>query len=482
MDVPQPLTPDTRRMQDTPRPENGAARRTQPLIRSAGIRFALSYGVVFVLAAFVLAFSLWHSTADVLQQQVQSSIHDDVTLLAEHDQLGGAQSVAAALRERLANQENADGIYLLVDAAGDRMAGNLDQWPVGLTQMDTWYQLPVHRRGEASVALLRAMQLPTGEKLLVGRDVRALIGLRDTLRDAMIGAASLIVVLGLLSTLLIRALFRGVVRDISATTRAIAQGDLSRRVPRTGKGDEFDELAGLINDMLDRISRLMDGVRQVSNAIAHDLRTPITRARARLEDAAAHARSPEAVQNAIERATQDLDGIVRVFEALLRIAEIEAGARRAAFFAVDLSPMLRDMDELYQAVADERGLHLQTNIATTLPVFGDRDLVQQAVANLLDNALKFSTPGEVIRLFATLNRGMVEISVADRGPGIAEADRARASERFFRAETARNTEGSGLGLALVAAVAQLHNGTLELLDNKPGLWAVLRIPAQLSAA
>jgi hypothetical protein len=482
MDEIQPLTPDTRRKQYTPRGENGPGRRPQPLIRSAGIRFALGYGVVFVLAAFVLAFSLWHSTADVLQQQVEISIHDDATMLAEHDQIGGAQSVAAALQDRLANRQNTDGIYLLEDAAGNRMAGNLDQWPVGLTQMDTWYELPVRHGGEESVALLRAMQLPTGEKLLVGRDVRALIGLHDTLRDAMIGAASLIVLLGLLSTLLIRALFRRVIRDISTTTRAIAQGDLSRRVPRTGKGDEFDELAGVINDMLDRISRLMDGVRQVSNAIAHDLRTPITRARARLEDAAAHACSPDEVQNAIERATQDLDGIVRVFEALLRIAEIEAGARRAAFFAVDLSPMLRDMDELYQAVADERGLHLQTNIATTLPVFGDRDLVQQAVANLLDNALKFSTPGEVIRLFATLNRGMVEISVADRGPGIAEADRARATERFFRAETARNTEGSGLGLALVAAVAQLHNGTLELLDNKPGLWAVLRIPAQLSAA
>ena len=482
MEVTQPLMPDASRKPDAPRTENGAGRRSQPLIRSAGIRFALSYGIVFALASFVLAFSLWHSTSELLQRQVQSAIHDDVTLLAEHEQVGGASSVAAAVQDRLANNQNADGIYLLEDAAGNRLAGNLDKWPVGLTQMDTWYKLPVRRGGTASRALLRAMELPTGEKLLVGRDVRALLGLRDTLRGAMIAAASLVVVLGLLSTLLIRALFRGMIRDISNTTRAIAQGDLSRRVPRTGKGDEFDELAGLINDMLDRISRLMDGVRQVSNAIAHDLRTPITRARARLEDAAAHATSPEAVQTAIERATQDLDGIVRVFEALLRIAEIEAGARRAAFFAVDLSPMLRDMDELYHAVADECGLNLQAGIAASLPVFGDRELVQQAVANLLDNALKFSTPGEVIRFSAALNDAMVEITVADRGPGIAEADRARATERFFRAEAARHTEGAGLGLALVAAVAQLHNGTLELLDNGPGLCAVLRIPAQRAVA
>lgn len=449
------------------------------LLRSAGIRFILVNSAIFALAAFALAFSLWHSTAALLERQVQSSIRDDIALLAEHDEVGGASSVVAALRARMANHENADAIYLFLDGAGNRLAGNLDQWPAGLTQMGSWYQLPVQRGGEASLALLQAARLPDGGRLLVGRDVRALIGLHDTLRDAMIGAACLILVLVGVGVLLVRHQFRRVIRDISATTRAIAQGDLSRRVPYTGKGDEFDELAGLINDMLERITRLMDGVRQVSNAIAHDLRTPITRARARLEDAAAHAHTPVEMQQAIERATLDLDGIVRVFEALLRIAEIEAGARRAAFVLVDLAPVLWDMDELYQAVAEERGLRLETAIRGPLPVFGDRALVQQAVANLLDNALKFSPPGAVIRLSAEQNGAMVEIVVADRGPGIAAADRTRATERFFRAEAARHTQGSGLGLALVAAVAQLHRGTLELEDNHPGLRAVLNIPARV---
>ncbi len=479
MDSTPPLTPELRPQPETARAEAHMRPRGLKLIRSAGIRFALAYGVVFALAAFVLAVSVWRSTSTLLERQVQSSITDDISLLIEHDQFGGAASVVAALQQRLASPQDADRIYLFMDTTGTRLAGNLDQWPVGLSQMQTWYWLPVRRDGEPSTALLRATTLPSGGTLLVGRDVRALTGLRDMLRDAMIGTASLILVLGVLSVLLIRAQFRGVIRDISGTTRAIAQGDLSRRVPRTGKGDEFDELAGLINDMLDRISRLMDGVRQVSNAIAHDLRTPITRARARLEDVAAHADVPEPVQTAIDRATQDLDGIVRVFEALLRIAEIEAGARRAAFVTVDLSPMLRDMDELYHAVAEERGLQLHAAISSPLPVFGDRELVQQAVANLLDNALKFSAPEAVIRLSALLRDGVVEITVADHGPGIAPADRARATERFFRAEAARNTSGSGLGLALVAAVAQLHNGTLHLLDNNPGLCAVISIPAQL---
>jgi signal transduction histidine kinase len=327
------------------------------------------------------------------------------------------------------------------------------------------------------LALLRAEALPNGAKLIVGRDVRARAQLWHVLRNGLIWTGFLMVVLGLLGAIVIRSIFRRMVRDISITSRAIAKGDLSRRLP-LGVGEEFDELAVIINDMLDRISRLMDGVRQVSNAIAHDLRTPVTRARARLEDASLHAQTPEEMRAAIDRATADLDGIVGVFEALLRIAEIEAGSRRAAFAPIDLTQTLWDMDELYRAVAEERGLHLRTIIAAPLPVFGDRQLVQQAVANLLDNALKFSAPGTVIDLSARLDENVVEILVADQGPGIAPDDRGRATERFFRAESARSTSGSGLGLALVSAVAQLHNGTLQLFDNSPGLRAVISLPTQ----
>jgi signal transduction histidine kinase len=266
------------------------------------------------------------------------------------------------------------------------------------------------------------------------------------------------------------------IQDIAATTRAISRGDLTRRVPKTGDGDEFDELAEIINDMLDRITRLMDGVREVSNSIAHDLRTPITRARTRLEDAAIHASSPDELKTAIERATDDLDGVVAVFQALLRIAEIEAGARRAAFAKIDLAPLLEDIDDLYHAVAEERGLTLRTTIARPLLLLGDRELIQQAVTNLLENALKFSPPGSVIVFRAVLAGNIIEITVADHGPGISEGDRLRATERFFRAESARSTTGSGLGLALVSAVAQLHNGTLTLSDNHPGLRTLIALP------
>jgi signal transduction histidine kinase len=453
-------------------------RRPRPLIRSAGIRFALIYAVVFGVSAFLLAFSLWYSTVGLLQRQVELSIRNDSIALHEHYSSGGLASLIAAIHDRMTDALDSDGIYLLLDPLSNRIIGNLDQWPVGLTESSAWYQLPVKRHGVSSIALLRASTLPGGDHLLVGRDVRARSELRNVLRDGLFWALGLMFALGIIGAILIRSLFRRMIRDISTTTRAIARGDLTRRIPKTGDGDEFDELAEIINDMLERISRLMDGVRQVSNAIAHDLRTPITRARTRLEDASLHAHSVDDLQSAIERATQDLDGIVGVFEALLRIAEIEAGSRRAAFAKTDLAPMLHDIDELYRAVAEERGLMLETQIDARLPLLGDRELVQQAVANLLDNALKFTAPGTVIGFRAKLEETVIEISIADRGPGIAPEDRNRATERFFRAEAARTTAGSGLGLALVAAVAQLHNGTLHLADNHPGLRAIISLPVR----
>jgi signal transduction histidine kinase len=454
-------------------------RRAKPLIRSAGIRLALVYATVFGLSAFALAFSLWYSTVGLLERQVEVAVRNDAAALLDHFTVGGVPSLSTAIQDRLSDKVDGDAIYLLMDPLQNRIVGNLDHWPTGLDSTDAWYELPVTRQGTASVALLRAYDLQGGYQLLVGRDVRAKAHLRHLLQAGLLWAMGIMAVLGIIGAFVIRSLFRRMIRDISATTRAISRGDLTRRVPKTGDGDEFDELATIINDMLDRITRLMDGVREVSNSIAHDLRTPITRARTRLEDAAMNARTQEDLRSAIERATDDLDGIVAVFQALLRIAEIEAGARRSAFAIIDVASLLFDIDELYHAVAEERGITLNTNITGPLPLLGDRDLIQQAIANLIDNALKFSPEGTQITFIAMLHNDTIEISIADQGPGISEADRERATERFFRAESARNTSGSGLGLALVAAVANLHNGTLRLRDNQPGLRAILSLPAQL---
>src|SRR6185312_7915494 len=226
------------------------------------------------------------------------------------------------------------------------------------------------------------------------------------------------------------------------------------------------------------------GVREVSNAIAHDLRTPITRARTRLEDAALHAGTAAELRAAIERATSDLDGIVAVFQALLRIAEIEAGSRRSSFARIDAGPLMAGVAELYGAVAEERGVTLDASVPVHLPAYGDGALIQQAVANLVDNAVKFSPTGGTVRLAASIGPSGgpaggpsgLEIAVSDEGPGIPAAERAKATERFYRGEASRNTPGSGLGLALVQAVAHLHGGTLRLEDAAPGLRAMLSLP------
>jgi signal transduction histidine kinase len=458
-------------------PPPGARAPAHPrFLRSAALRFAGVYALLFGLSALALALFLWWETAGLLDRQTDAVITTDVESLAERWQQGGLPALIVTIQNRLAENVDDNAIYLLVDPALERIAGNLAFWPTSLPLNRAWAELPIDRAGVRSLARVRRYNLPGGFHLLVGRDVQVRAELRDLLTGALFWALLVVLVLGLAGAIVIRGLFRRALANVSATAAAISAGDLSQRVRISRRGDEFDRLSETINEMLERISRLMDGVRQVSNAIAHDLRTPITRARTRLEDAALHARSEADLHAAIERAIADLDGIVAVFQALLRIAEIEAGARRSAFTSFDAVPLLADLVDLYSAVAEENGLTLVLQCPERLMLFGDRELIQQAIANLLDNALKFSPPGGTVRLAAENASGMTVISIADRGPGIPAASRARATERFYRGEAARHTPGAGLGLALVHAVAQLHAGTLTLADNGPGLRALLRLP------
>ena len=451
-------------------------------LHSAALRFAAIYALLFGLSALALAFFLWWETAGLLDRQTDAAITTDVQSLAQRWEVGGLPALIITIENRLAENVDDTAIYLLVDPALRRITGNLASWPQGLPVRRTWAELPIERAGIRSLARVRTFTLPGDFHLLVGRDVQVRAELRDLLTGALLWALLVVLVLGLAGAVIIRGLFRRALANVSTTAAAISAGDLSQRVRVSGRGDEFDRLSETINEMLERITRLMDGVRQVSNAIAHDLRTPITRARARLEDALLHAEREADLRAAIERATADLDDIVAVFQALLRIAEIEAGTRRSAFALFDAAPMLAGLVDLYSAPAEEGGLSLLLACPERLPLFGDRELIQQAIANLLDNALKFSLPGGVVRLSAATAAGAVTITVADHGSGIPLADRERATERFFRGEAARNTPGAGLGLALVQAVAQLHAGTFALADNAPGLAATLHLPATVEPA
>ena len=454
--------------------------RARPsLWRSAGLRLAMVYALLFAVSALALVVFLWLATAGLLDRQVEAAIRADAQGLSEQWQGGGIEGLQTTIEDRLAEDVDDDAIYLLVDKDMHPLAGNLTGWPAAVTATEIPYDLMVSRAGRTSMARVQRFDLPDGSQLLIGRDVKTPASLRALLTSALLWSLVLLALLGSVGGLVMQRLFHRMIARISVTAMAIAQGDLGQRVRVTGRGDEFDRLAETINDMLDRIGRLMDGVREVSNSIAHDLRTPITRARTRLEDAAEHAASPADLRAALCRAVTDLDGVTSVFDALLRIAEIEAGTRRSAFADIDLAPVLAELAELYTAPAEERGLTLVFKAPDSLPIHGDRDLVGQAVVNLLDNALKFSPPNGVVHLRADRSPSSVTMTIQDAGPGIPPRDRGRATERFFRGEQARQTPGSGLGLALVEAVAQLHGGMLTLEDAAPGLRAVLTLPAQL---
>jgi signal transduction histidine kinase len=425
---------------------------------------------------------LWWNTAGALDRQVDAAIRADATALVERRRAGDIPALIAAIDDRLVLDAQNEALYILVMPDGRKLAGNLEAWPEEADGELPWLRIPLQRDGSMTEARLLRVDLGQGQRMLVGRDVAEKLRLRGLLSEGIAWAATASAAFAVLGGWLLRRALEKRLRPVYRTAAAVGAGDLAPRVPLSDRDDEFDKLGTTMNAMLDRIAQLMEGVRGVSDAIAHDLRTPITRARAKLEDALVTAQDEDALRAAVEQGIADLDGIVRVFQAVLRIAEVEAGGRRAAFEATDLVPMLTDMAELYGAAAEAREQRLEVTLPPRLPLVGDRDLLGQAMANLLDNALKFTPEGGTVALSARTEPGGVEIVVADDGPGMPDADRQRAGERFFRADAARTTPGSGLGLSLVRAVAALHGGLVALGEThpgaaRPGLKVTLRLPA-----
>lgn len=451
------------------------------LLRSASGRFALLFTALFAAAATAAAVVLWWNTAGALDRQIDAAVRADAVALSERHQNVGLAGLVAAITDRLALDVQNEALYLLITPQQRAIAGNLESWPRQADADSPWFHIPLLRDGTESEARLLRVELGDGYRLLVGRDVAEKLRLRALLSEGIAWAAASSAAIALLGAWLLRRALEDRLAAVYGTAAAISGGDLSRRVPLSGREDEFDRLGMTMNAMLDRIAQLMEGVRGVSDAIAHDLRTPIARARAKLEESLDSAADEEALRAAVEQGIADLDDIARVFKAVLRIAEVEAGARRAAFAPLDLVPMLADAVELYGAAAEASERSLESTLPEALPLAGDRDLLLQAVVNLLDNALKFSPEGGQVRLAARQVPAGVEISVADDGPGLSTADRVRVGERFFRADAARTTPGSGLGLSLVRAVAALHGGSVVLADthpgaSPPGLTVTLHLP------
>lgn len=444
------------------------------LMRSTGFKLAAVHALLLIASAIALGGFFWWSTAGYLNRQTDQAIRTDVLLLTARWRDDQVPSLAYAIAQRLAEDAEDEAIYLLADAQGRLLAGNLDRWPPDAQAEGAWFELPLIRSGQATVGRIYTLGLPDGGRLLVGRDVKQRLKLRELVADAVLYGSGLAILLAAFGGGIVRRLLQTRLAPVADTASAIGQGDLSRRVPLSGADDDFDRLAETLNAMLDRVGILMDGVREVSNAIAHDLRTPLTRLRGRLEEALGSG-DLVSLRAAVERGIVDLDGIIGVFHALLRIAEIEAGARRSAFARLDLAAVLADAADLYGAAADERGLSFAVSLPPSLAIVGDRDMLLQAVANLLDNAIKFTPAGGKVTLAADRSGQDLMVTVTDTGPGIRPAEITRVTERFYRAEASRGAPGSGLGLALVQAVAHLHGGSLTLESLEPGLRATLRL-------
>ncbi len=440
------------------------------LWRSTSLRLALLFAALFVLANLLLAGLIWWNTTGYLDRETDAVIAADTRAIGDRLRDFGLAGAVQMIEQRSAANPNADrrAIYLLADPRLRPLAGNVAAWPLRIGAAPGWYEIELVQHDKLHATRLLHVVLPGNFQLLVGRDVQDRAQIRNLVLRSLLWAGLLVLLLALLGGWLIRRALLHRVEGINRTATAIRQGDLSQRLPQSRGGDEFDQLEVTINHMLDQIEQLVDGVRHVSNSIAHDLRTPLAETRFRLEGLL-HDLPDNAAQEQIAAAIADIDRLIGVFNALLRLAELDSGLRRAGFAELDLTALVEEAAELYAPSAEAKGILLHCDAPPGLRLTGDRQLLAQAIGNLLDNAIKYTPPSGRILLLARPDG----VTVADNGPGMTVAERERAVERFYRGDAARSTAGFGLGLSLVQAIARLHGGVLRLEDNAPGLRATL---------
>ncbi len=452
--------------------------RAPNILRTQAYRIVLVYVAVFAVSVTALiAFTYWN-TRRALDAQTDQTIEAEIVGLSEQYQQLGLYGLGQVVRSR--SEHSSLGLYLLADRFKRRIVGNLDPWPAKLEHPDNFvefdYQRPIENGFETRRARGRVFALAGGINLLVARDVHERYLTERLFTTTLPWTVGLVLLLGLVGGAMMSRNMLARLDSINRTSAEIIDGDLSRRVPVGKAHDEFDALAENLNAMLDRIERLMKGVREVTDSVAHDLRTPLNRLRNRLEATQRHLDPASAETGEIEAAIAETDSLITTFNALLLIAEADAGVARGEMTPIDLSPIAEDMAELYAPLAEEKGVALRIEPAGATLIDGNRSLISQALANLVDNAIKYTPSGGQVVVTALETPDGVELRVADTGPGIPPDERARVVERFVRLDASRNAPGTGLGLSLVAAVARLHEARLILQDNKPGLRAVMRFP------
>jgi len=449
------------------------------LRRTHAFRLAALYFAVFAASVLgVLMFVYWTS-ADFVERQTEATLDAEITGLAEQYSQRGLSGLVQIVAARSAGDRGDGMLYLVTDPDGHPLAGNIEAWPTGVPARSGPLSFTVRKaiRGQPETRPARGMLflMQDGYRLLVGRDISDAAAFRNRVRLTLVWAGLLALAAGLAGgTLMSRNMLRRV-EQVNRTAERVIAGNLSDRVPLRGTDDEFDQLAANLNGMLDQIERLMTGMREVTDNVAHDLKTPLARLRARLELTLLGPADIDSQHEAVRAAIEDADRLLATFNALLSIAEAESGVRRDRSELLDLGKIAHAAAELYEPVAEEKGFSLRLEAAPGITIRGDRHLLSQALANLLDNALKYAGSGE-IALRVGREDGRAVLEVADRGPGIPVGDRETVLDRFVRLERSRSTPGNGLGLSLVRAVARLHDGAVTIGDNHPGLTVRLDFP------
>jgi signal transduction histidine kinase len=429
----------------------------------------ISLAFSLLISVPVLAF-VYHQTDTLFEQRIRDRVDVRERNLLDGYRRGGLDGVVRSIQEELETGLVRNGAILLVDSSNRKIAGNIGAWPPTLRTGMDWVEIRLYPEGSRQAVLyaLRTRQLPTGERLLLGSNVEDRERMRASLLEALIGALLLALPLGLIGGVALMRVTERHARAVGKVAVQIAAGDFSHRLDVQAEGQEFALIASAINTMLERIEELVEQLRMVTDSLAHDLRSPLTRMRANIEKAAGYAVA-EPEQQALEAISIDIDRLLRVISATLEISRAEAGMGRQQFEPFDVGDLLRSICEIYQPVVEERGLSIEAKVASDLPYVGNRQMIGRAVANLVDNALKYGGTGGSIQLAAHEREGGPEVVVGDRGPGIPEELREDAIRKYRRLEEARTTEGSGLGLAMARAVARLHGGDIVLEDNQPGL-------------
>src|SRR5580698_7900504 len=453
------------------------------MIRSSALSLALGYVALGLTSLVLFAAPLWYAWQNTIQEGRAEILQADAQRLTDVYRRDGAEGLRNFIDARVGMQIAGERILLLTDGWMHRLAGNLQAWPSQAPTTPGNYNIQVAVPGHCIQEALIHVAILGKYNLLVGRDNLFFKPLQTRFWYGLAAAVAVLCVSGALVGIITRRALMSRVHSIRQTVSAIIHGDLKHRLPTHLSDDELNTLSRTINGMLDQIELLVHGVRNVSNSIAHDLRTPLAELRSRLEELSLIRPSTEETYAEIDGAVADVDRVIRIFDALLRLAEIDAGMRRSGFVSLDVSDLAANAVEFYEPAAELKNIDLKVRTNGPLMVMGDPVLLAQGVSNLLDNALKYAPPYGAIEVGVQKTAdGTVEISVSDNGPGIADAEKAKVMQRFYRGDASRGTPGVGLGLSLVQAVAKLHGSALELLDNGPGLRVVMTVPIDASSA